>query len=318
MPKNTSEADQYEMSDANVLLTVVVAFRESMATLPGTLRSLSNASSAVSIKDIELLFIDNGSDDGSREIVDAFCSEQANARCIDEPSPGVSAARNAGLAAARGDYIASVDSDDEVSPNYFSEIIRVLKQSPDLVLLSLTHDASSKNQTRYVQLADGHSAALDVLPGWWCCQFVFRRALSAGLYFRGQCYEDFGFFPRLIQRSTKIIVLHGDLYRYMDNPNSLTRRNATWRLSQLEEVARDLLSDQNLTDRHIVSRVKRDYLLGRVQLRAIAGIWPVLSLRDCALLILLSRGNRLRQVWHILRLSASVLRRKIPAVSRHA
>lgn len=304
--------------DTNVLLTVVVAFRDSVATLPGTLQSLSRANSMISIEDIELLFIDNGSDDGSRNFIDAFCSKQANARCIDEPSPGVSAARNAGLATARGDYIASVDSDDEVSPNYFSELIRVLKQSPDLVLLSLTHYASSRDQSRHMQIADGHSVALEVLPGWWCWQFVFRRALSAGLSFRGQCYEDFGFFPRLIQRSTKIVVLHGDLYCYLDNPNSLTRRNATWRLSQLEEVARDLLTDQNLTDRHIVSRVKRDYLHGRMQLRAIAGLWPVLSLRDCVLLIMLSRGNRLRQVWHILRLSASILRRKILTVIRHA
>lgn len=307
-------ATESYQSVARVLLTIVVPFRNSEETLPATLQSLSVACSALHPNDLEILFVDNSSTDASNAIVSAFCVTNANARCVYEPEPGVSAARNAGLAEARGDYIASVDSDDEVAPDYLSELIPLLKQKPDMVLLPFTSNTSLKGP----QAVNDRRAALRALPGWWCSQFVFRRALCANLIFSGQCYEDFGFFPRLMQRSDKIIVLYGEIYRYKENPDSLTRKSAFWRLSQLEEVGRDLLSDSALTDRDLVKRVTTDHLRGRMQLRAIAGLWPVLSFRDSASLLLLSQGRRIRQFWQILRLSVSVLRRKTLAGAEYA
>lgn len=296
-----------EELETKVSLTLVIPFLDNEATLPLTVQSLSEACSSILCKDVDILFVDNGSTDGSRAIVDSFCATQINARCVSEPIRGVSSARNAGLASAHGDYIASVDADDEVASDYLSALIPVLKQAPDLVILPFTPKASIKG----TQFIDHHRNVLDVILGWWCWQFVFRRALCKGLAFRGQCYEDFGFFPRLLQRSAKIALLHGNLYHYRDNPNSLTRRSAIWRLAQLEEVGRELLSDGSLTDQHLVRRVTKDHLRGRMQLRAIAGVWPVLPLKDCATLIGLSQGMRLMQVWQILRLSASVLKQRV-------
>lgn len=293
-------------------LTIIIPFRNSAATLPSTIRSLSIASNPIPETDVEILFVDNGSSDQSRIVVDEFCAVQANARCIDEQLAGVSAARNAGLAAARGDYVASVDSDDEIDQKYLSQLLGALKSDPDMVIMPF----SSARHGDGWELAKDRNIALDALVGWWCCQFSFRRSLCEGLIFQGQCYEDFGFFPLLMQRSQEIVILHGKLYYYRENSASLTRKSAAWRLAQLEEVWSTLLETNALTEKYILRRVIKDYLQSRMQLRAIAGLWPVLSLRDCASIITLSKGRRLRLVWRILRFHASVLRRKVIAGNR--
>jgi glycosyltransferase involved in cell wall biosynthesis len=183
-----------------VCLSVIVPFLNSAGTLPNTLRSLSVALSIGRRRNVEVLFVDNGSSDSSRDLVEDFCENAQNARCILEATPGVSAARNAGMKAALGEYIAWVDSDDEVAPGYLASLLEVLESSPDLIVMPFSAHSEGKG----VRVGTDRPGALEILTGWWCWQFVFRRALSDGLWFRGQCFEDFGFFPRLVERCQTI------------------------------------------------------------------------------------------------------------------
>mgnify|MGYP001384992243 CR=1 FL=1 len=60
----------------------------------------------------EIIVVDDGSDDDSAAIAESLSGAVPAVRCIREPHRGVSAARNSALAAARGDFIAWLDSDD--------------------------------------------------------------------------------------------------------------------------------------------------------------------------------------------------------------
>jgi len=295
------------MSVTNVSLSVVITFRNGAATLPATLRSLDRAMEAVPSANVEWVLVNNGSTDESAALAAAFCASHQNSRGITEPVAGVSNARNAGLAVATGDFISWVDSDDEVAPDFLLSILQAAAKNPDLIVMPLRGSAGGYNAER---IACAPQEVLAALSGWWCWQFVCRRTLWKGVSFNGECYEDFGLFPRILQASQNTTILSGTHYHYRDNPASVTKRDAVWRLMQLETAGSRLLEDSVLTDPALLKRVRSDLLRGRMQLRAVAGFWPVLPLRDAATLIALSPSGWLGQSRTLCRLSLSVLRRR--------
>jgi len=72
---------------------------------------------------IEVLCIDDGSTDGSLSILRDYAAEDSRLCILEQENRGVSAARNAGLEAARGTWIAFVDSDDEVLPDIWTTLL---------------------------------------------------------------------------------------------------------------------------------------------------------------------------------------------------
>lgn len=64
----------------------------------------------------EIILVDDGSEDGSDDICDNYVSQYNYIRVIHKENGGVSAARNAGIAASQGEYLVFVDSDDYIHP----------------------------------------------------------------------------------------------------------------------------------------------------------------------------------------------------------
>ena len=76
----------------------------------------------------EILCVNDGSRDGSPAILDAFAREHPNVTVIHKENGGVTTARNAGLAAAKGEYIAFQDSDDAWEPDKLEKQLRCLEE----------------------------------------------------------------------------------------------------------------------------------------------------------------------------------------------
>lgn len=72
---------------------------------------------------VELILVDDGSSDGSEKLCDKFSSDYPNITAIHQKNSGVSVARNTGLKAAKGEYIAFLDSDDEYDPTFIREML---------------------------------------------------------------------------------------------------------------------------------------------------------------------------------------------------
>ncbi len=73
--------------------------------------------------DFELLLIDDGSTDGSLPLCQQAACRDSRVRILTQPHAGVSAARNRGIDAARGEWIGFIDSDDRVEPGYLSAFV---------------------------------------------------------------------------------------------------------------------------------------------------------------------------------------------------
>jgi len=95
----------------------------------GMLRNALDSVLAQSLLPCELIVVDDGSTDGTKKIIELYGKD---VRCITIPHSGVSRARNAGIEASVGEWIAFLDSDDYWLPEKLNMQSRHLKKRPDL------------------------------------------------------------------------------------------------------------------------------------------------------------------------------------------
>lgn len=82
---------------------------------------------------IQVILVNDGSTDNSAAVCQHYATTYPdNVHYIEQKNAGVSAARNAGLRVADGEYVAFIDSDDKVSQDYFSNLIILLEANPDI------------------------------------------------------------------------------------------------------------------------------------------------------------------------------------------
>lgn len=83
--------------------------------------------------DIEVVLVNDGSTDGSKEICERYCEQDSRFNLINQENQGQSVARNNGVAASTGEFITFVDSDDVVSAKYLENLYTYMTEEIDLV-----------------------------------------------------------------------------------------------------------------------------------------------------------------------------------------
>ncbi len=77
-------------------------------------KAIKSVISQTEFNSIELILVDDGSSDGSERICDEYSAKYPNLIAIHQINSGVSVARNMGISSAKGEYIAFLDSDDDI------------------------------------------------------------------------------------------------------------------------------------------------------------------------------------------------------------
>ena len=210
------------------LISVIVPVYGVAAYLPACLDSLF----AQTHTRLEIIAVDDGSPDRSGEILDAYAARDGRLRVIHQANGGLSAARNAGIAAATGEYLGFLDGDDTAEPGLYEALL--LAQRRDGTALSVCGFFMAFEDGRRLPVpaaaaarALGPAEALAALIAdapfknfvW---NKLFRRELFEGLRFPvGKNFEDIPLMYRLFERAGAVSVLPDCLVNYLQRSGSI-------------------------------------------------------------------------------------------------
>ena len=110
------------------LISVVIPCHNQEKYLEKCLLSITEGG----ISDYEIIAVDDGSTDGTPEILSAFSKKCNRMRTVSLDGRGAGAARNLGMKYALGEFILFMDSDDLIVPTYLEDLLEVLVEYPDL------------------------------------------------------------------------------------------------------------------------------------------------------------------------------------------
>ena len=115
----------------NPIVSIIIPVYNAEGTLPRCVDSILNQT----FTDFELLLVDDGSADASGAICDCYAAKDSRVRVFHQANSGVSASRNLALDQARGDYLQFLDSDDWITPDATSCLVRAMEGGPcDMVV----------------------------------------------------------------------------------------------------------------------------------------------------------------------------------------
>lgn len=179
-----------------------------------------------SMDKVELIIVNDGSQDCSMQIVEEFACKYNFISLIEQENKGLSAARNSGLSAAIGKYVWFFDSDDYLKDNSLARILDFLADGYDLYAVGMEHVDEKENV-----LCDYLFPKVKV-PLEFLCENVFmaqlyiiRRAILCGnsiRFYEGIMHEDMEFTPRMLSFVRTFKVLDFVSYCYLKRTGSIT------------------------------------------------------------------------------------------------
>lgn len=193
------------------------------------------------LDEYEIILVDDGSTDGSRHMIESYEKKYPEKIiAVFQENQGVAAARNAGLAIARGEYITWVDSDDWLSENCLGMLWRKVRRSGwDILLFDAWEEHSGREAMPYSALetvlpkrkegALTRNEFLLTRPCTW--NKWMKKSLwdmsegQAKLQFpEGWIYEDLATIPLLSLRAEKIGYTPQRVYHYEQSSGSIMRQ----------------------------------------------------------------------------------------------
>ncbi len=182
-------------------------------------------------KDLEVVAVDDGSPDRCGEMLDAYAARDARVRVIHQANGGVSAARNAALAAARGRYLAFVDPDDRVEADFLEKLLAALRETgADIASCGVVNEIGDKKYPDAVKerITFGAKEGLERMcynDKYYVTLWdkLYKRELWDGVRFpEGKLFEDTAVAAFVTARAEKIVCENRILYHYVNVPSSIT------------------------------------------------------------------------------------------------
>lgn len=216
------------MEEKNQLISVIIPVYNAGKHLSKCIDSFIGQS----YSHFELLLVDDGSTDDSREICNIYSTKDQRIHLLTKNNGGASSARNFGLDHIRGEYVVFADSDDFVSPDYLNNMyLAAISGNYDIVQCDHIDisDASYKPVSLKYQSKDVKEItkvqALNNMVYKVCIWGkIYRAILFKQFRFpEGIVYEDDASYYKLVYFSKKIAVIHEVLYYYFLSENSVMR-----------------------------------------------------------------------------------------------
>lgn len=218
-------------------VSVLLPFHNASATLDTAIASITDQTH----RDLELLLIDNASDDGSADLAHSWSRRDPRIRLITQPQRGIAHALNTGLAHAGAPFIARMDADDVSHPERLARQVAYLDAHPEIGVLG--------TRTRF-ETTVAKSSGMAWFVGWqnailtphehYVKRFVdaplahptvmFRRALvdRFGSYSTDPLPEDHELWLRWMHQGVRFAKLPEELLTWRDHAARLSRTHPNY------------------------------------------------------------------------------------------
>ena len=245
-------------------VSVIVPVYNVAAYLPKCLDSILNQT----LKDIEVICVDDGSADGSGEILDRYAGQDQRIRVFHRKNRGYGAAMNMGLDASQGEFVGIVESDDCILPDMY-ETLYAAAVSEDLDMVKAEayywyESIAYQKRIHYSHLEPYFNRVLGDMDRNILCKFYMN--VWAGIYRRdfldkydirfhespGASYQDNGFWMQTVLYCRRAKWLDQAFYLYrQDNETASVKSKdkilaMTKEYEYLEQVLRVREDDQLL------------------------------------------------------------------------
>lgn len=199
---------------------------------------------AQSYGNIEIILVDDGSPDSCPVMCDQWAEKDARIQVIHKKNGGLSDARNAGIQIARGEYIAFVDSDDYIHPQFIELLYGIMMQQQADVVACEYEEVSADSVLNVTERICRDDVRLKELPGYTPTAIAFnvwnklyKRELFDFIRFPvGKIHEDVGIWWELLYYAKNIVAIPEKLYYYCQNPASIMRVEYGMQHMDLAEV----------------------------------------------------------------------------------
>ena len=185
---------------------------------------------------IEVILVNDGSTDKSKLICERYCKEDRRFQLLNQENQGLSAARNNGVASSTGEFIAFVDSDDIILPNYLETLIHYMTDEIDIVESQFTLSKKEFLDERFKELTilfEGNSEeAVKIFPKHVlnvnAVTKLYRRSIVETIpYIDGVIFEDVYCGIGMLKYIRKIIKIDYKGYYYRQHQASIMHRTFT-------------------------------------------------------------------------------------------
>lgn len=214
-------------------ISIIVPVYNSSKTIERCLNSLVNQT----IKDIEIIIVNDGSTDNIETIIKEYEKNYKDIiKYYFKENEGVAKARNFGIEKAKSDYILFVDADDYIDIHLIEYLKPYIDKNIDLIKFKLQR-VNDKNEI--IEKVDG--SVFDIVTGQeafnklYCtdvlldspCVYLIKREMfiKNNFEFKRTYHEDFGLIPLIIVNSKTFVSTPYYLYSYVQVSNSLMRNN---------------------------------------------------------------------------------------------
>lgn len=186
---------------------------------------------------MEIILVDDGSTDSSSNICEEYVAKYSNTKCIHINNSGPSTAKNIGYDVATGDYVAFIDSDDEIKPEMFSTMLQSAhKNNSDIVCCNYLQVDEEGNLSHieytnkeYVLNQNEALKAILIKDKIYsqCWTKIYRRATLENHHIRNteglKTEEDFIFNIQAFAKSHIVSIVDKPLYIYTHRTKSLSK-----------------------------------------------------------------------------------------------
>lgn len=223
----------------------------------------------------EVILIDDGSTDGSREIAEDFCQRQPHWQLITQSQQGVSVARNVGTLQAAGDFVAYLDGDDRLCPQTLETLILAAQQhDADMVQCGFYYAYSNRllydNRRQHPQDAAQHFDTETALAA--LCQphpvlnnFLWAKVMRRDIALAcpnppGRVAQDAFVMHEMVARCSKVVCMPQPLWFYRQRNTGLSGHFSTRRKDLLEAYEARINFCQRTARTHLLADVIPEYL----------------------------------------------------------